>query len=919
MSEKDLGIPENDHHLRIPYEQLLAENDRFRQLLLEHGIQFEEEIEHRQEEPFQQPPDVDAVAIADLNADTHAVNRHSPLNDRVSLFMSYFFGRKDVYARQWRSKDGKIGYSPGCRNEWMPGVCGKPKIKCAECTNVQYFPCDEAAISEHLSGKHILGIYPLLPDDTCRLLVIDFDEASWRNDIRAMMTACASRSVPYAVEISRSGNGAHFWLFFTEPIEASLARSFGSLLLTQSMQENARLRFSSYDRMFPNQDTMPKGGFGNLIALPFQKEAYKNGGCVFVDENFLPYSDQWVFLSSVRRISRSQIESWMAKERLSPLGTLRQEDMDGKPWLRDHALTADRIPLPSTVCCVSADRLYIPVDGLSQKAQNHIKRLAAFRNPAFYRAQAMRMPVWNKPRVICCAEYADSFLCLPRGCKEALCAFAEENGSLLNWEDNRCQGRLIDVSFRGALREEQQMALDALMKEEDGVLSAATAFGKTVIAAALIAQRQVNTLILVHRTQLMQQWKERLSDFLIVREELQIISKCRGRKKLREAIGVYGGGKDTRSGVIDVAILQSMGPSDEIKPWIGEYGMVIVDECHHVPAVSFEQVIKAVHAKYVYGLTATPTRQDGHHPILNMYLGPIRYQVDAKAQAEKRPFSHVMIPRFTGARLYVNNEEQTPPINQYYEQILSDDLRNHLIVDDVMGCIREGRNCLLLSERTKHVKLLADLLEKQVNGVIMLMGGKTHKEANAQIDALRSIPLNKPVIVCATGKYIGEGFDEPRLDTLFLTMPISWHGTLAQYAGRLHRLHEGKREVRVYDYVDSNAEMLERMYHKRLKGYASIGYHVSPDAYDAALSSDIIYNQTTFFRCFEDDLAQARKSAIIVSPYAALRRVRCLESALTAAQNRGVSVTIYTRPVESFNPKADSQQKLPSRHWPRWT
>lgn len=900
MSENDGSLPGNNHALRLLYKQLQTENIRLKQLLTSHGILYESDQESQQEEPPHPSTDQQSVSENHSSAGVNKLTKQSPLSERVSLFISYFCGRKDVYARQWRGKDGKIGYSPACKNEWIQGVCRKPKLKCADCSNSVYLPYDETAITDHLSGKCMIGVYPLLPDDTCGFLVIDFDEADWKADIRAMTATCANRNIPYAVEISRSGNGAHFWLFFQETIEASTARNFGSLLLSQTMQENARLQFSSYDRMFPNQDTMPKGGFGNLIALPFQKEAYKHGGCIFVDETLTPYPDQWTFLSSVHRISHLQIEAWMAKEHTSPLGELRHEEIEENPWMRNRAAPALSFNMPSTISCVEADRLYVPVDGLSQKAQNHIKRLAAFRNPAFYKAQAMRLPVWNKPRIICCAEYVDRYLCLPRGCKDAFCSLAAQSGTSVHWKDARCAGRTIEVDFHGSLREEQLLALDALIREENGVLSATTAFGKTVIAAALIAQKRVNTLILVHRTQLMQQWKERLSEFLVIRETLPDAQKHRGRKKHRDVIGIFGGGKDTRGGIIDIGIFQSMGSADEIKLWIGEYGMVIVDECHHVPAVSFENVIKAVKAKYIYGLTATPARQDGHHPILSMYLGPIRYQVDAKAQAKKRPFSHIMIPRFTGTRFHINAEEHMPIISQYYAQIILDDLRNHLITDDVLSCIKEGRNCLLLTERTKHVKVLAELLDKHIDGVITLTGGKTSKETAAQIDALRNAPLNRPLVICATGKYIGEGFDEPRLDTLFLTMPISWHGTLAQYAGRLHRLHVGKREVRVYDYIDSSEEMLERMYQKRLKGYASIGYQVSPDACDASVSGDIIYNQITFQRCFIDDISQARSSIVIVSPYTTLRRVNWLKNILTVAQSRGVSVTVYTRPAESF-------------------
>lgn len=408
-------------------------------------------------------------------------------------------------------------------------------------------------------------------------------------------------------------------------------------------------------------------------------------------------------------------------------------------------------------------------------------------------------------------------------------------------------------------------------------------------------------MILVHRKQLLDQWRDRLTSFLNIHEALPELPKKRGPKQNRSIIGSFFSGKDNRSGIIDIALMQSMGSKDEVKQFIRDYGMVIIDECHHVPAVSFENVMKHVQAKYVYGLTATPKRQDGHHPILFMHLGPIRYRVDAKAQAAHRPFTHMMIPRFTGACFQLDPQSHTPHIGQYYTQMISDDLRNHMIVEDAIACVKEGRNCLLLSERTQHVYWLAERLSQQIDGVLTLVGGKSPSETKKQISLLRAAPLARPLILCATGKYIGEGFDESRLDTLFLTMPISWHGTLAQYAGRLHRLHEGKREVRVYDYIDHNVEMLERMYHKRLKGYASIGYQVSAQYDMSSISSDIIYDQNTFQERFMLDLLQARQSVEIVSPYVSAGRIHWFKDAFLHLLAKGISVSVFTRPPNSFS------------------
>ncbi|MEG0048877.1 MAG: DEAD/DEAH box helicase family protein [Clostridia bacterium] len=883
-------LRQENQQLRQENQQLRQENQRLHAVCLRHGIDAS--------------PNPAAQLISNttsIHAQQPCVTKKSCFSDKASLFLSLFRGRQDVYARQWQNKEGRIGYSPACKNEWVHGMCGKPKQKCADCSNAAYLPYHADAIRQHLNGECVIGIYPLMKEETCTFLAIDFDEENWRADIRTVAEACTELAIPCYIEVSRSGNGAHLWFFFDAPVEASLARTMGTLMLTKAMEKRATLTFSSYDRMFPNQDTMPKGGFGNLIALPFQPMAFRRGGCVFVDEQYHPFEDQWVLLSSIQKIPREQLEACAVRQHGSPLGQLRidTEESDSKPWDK-KAIHLTAVDFPPSMQAVMADQLYLPTTGLSNKAQNQIKRLAAFRNPQFYQAQAMRMPIWDKPRVICCAEYRGEYLCLPRGCKEQLVDLVKKCGASIIWQDERQSGKAIDVTFTGVLREEQEAALTALLAHDDGILSATTAFGKTVVGAALIAQRKVNTLILVHRKQLLTQWKERLGAFLEIHDQLPEAPQKRGRKKIREIIGTFGGGKDTRGGIVDIAIMQSMGAADAIKPWIGDYGMVLVDECHHVPAVSFEQVLKGVRAKYVYGLTATPTRQDGHHPILTMYLGNIRHRVNAKEQAEKQPFAHVMIPRFTGASFCIDQETKIPAIGQYYARILEDDLRNHMIVDDVLTCVKEGRSCLLLSERTRHVEMLSDLLKNHVKNVMVMTGGKTNTESARQLERLRNAPTDQPLVICATGKYIGEGFDEARLDTLFLTMPISWHGTLAQYAGRLHRLYDAKREVRVYDYVDSSVEMLERMYHKRLKGYAAIGYQVAALQQGVGMDSDIIYDQNTFQPRFLFDLNKARKSIVIVSPYITMKRVRWLEECFHQAIERRVSITVITRPAGSF-------------------
>ena len=496
--------------------RLRAENAMLRALLQAHGIAI---------------PGGDA-ATANAVAEVSAVSKRSPIADKITLFMSLFQGREDVYARRWEGKNGRAGYSPVCGNEWRKGVCIKPKGKCGECGHAAYLPFDENAVAAHLSRSCVLGVYPLLRDETCRFLAIDFDEERWRDDVRMAADTCRAQGIPCSVEISRSGSGAHLWIFFSEAVEAAKARALGSMILTLSMKEHAKLSFRSYDRMFPNQDTMPKGGFGNLIALPLQVAAARHGGSLFVDEALKPNADQWVYLSKVGKLSASQVEELLSKLHVSPLGALRPED-DEAPWQR-KITKLKPADLPPCAEITLADRLYLPAEVFSNKAQNQIKRLAAFRNPQFYRAQAMRMPVWNLPRVISCAEYCGETLALPRGRLDDVIQWLSTNNVEINIRDGRCPGRSIDVSFNGTLRGEQTDALKALSAWDNGILSATTAFGKTVVGAALIAEKKVSTLVLVHRSQLMAQWKERLEQFLTIREELPLLPKRRGRQKQRE-------------------------------------------------------------------------------------------------------------------------------------------------------------------------------------------------------------------------------------------------------------------------------------------------------------------------------------------------------------------------------------------------
>ena len=832
----------------------------------------------------------------------HLKARANP-TEKIRLFMSLFKGRDDLYAKRWESREGRSGYAPVCLNEWKTGFCGKPEVKCTFCQHRSYAALDETVIEAHLRGNLVAGIYPLRQDEKCHFLAIDFDKDGWQQDVSTLKDVCTAFAVPVAIERSRSGHGAHAWFFFADPVAASLARKFGSALLTCAMSERHQIKFKSYDRFFPNQDTMPRGGFGNLIALPLQKGARENDHSVFIDERFHPYEDQWGFLAPIRRLSEDEIGALISKLcHGSELGELEQDDEEAtKPWETSRSKLS-RHEFPTVMQLVKANMLYMGKSGISQKALNALKRLAAFKNPEFYRAQAMRMSTYGKPRIISCAEETPEYLCLPRGCEADLATLLVEAGVEVEWSDKTHPGRHIEVAFTGVLREDQELAAEAMLKHDCGVLSAATAFGKTVIAARLIAERKTNTLILTHRQQLLPQWMAKLAQFLEIDAELSVAAKKWGRKSRQSLIGQIGAGRVNPRGIIDVAIMQSLASGGEVKECIKDYGMVIVDECHHVPAFSFEQILKRVHAKYIYGLTATPARRDGHHPIIFMHCGPVRYRTDARKEAEKRPFEHYVIPRFTGFRAPFDREEKDMSIQEFYSGIATDELRNQQITDDVIRAHENGRNALILTERTAHVELLAGKLREKIPDVITLTGGRGGKETRNALARIAETPACGQLTLVATGRYIGEGFDEPRLDTLFLAMPISWRGTLQQYAGRLHRLFENKQEVQVYDYVDIHVRTLEKMYQKRLAGYAVIGYRAKAESV-AEEPADIIFNNTNFLPVYHNDMMNAAREAVIVSPFVTRRRAFQMLPNMEAALAKRVSVVVVTRPTNAYKDK----------------
>ncbi len=863
-------------------EQAMSEIRRLRELLDANGIEW-----RHKEAALQQP-------AANLTPE-----------EKIVLFRSIFKGREDVFAQRWFSRtSGKSGYQPVCRKEWNRDFCDKKKYKCANCPNQEFEQLGYDYIYRHLvgndpDGKDVIGLYAITCNNGCYFLCADFDdkncEHGYKDDVKAYVSVCRDWGIPAYVERSRSGNGAHVWIFFQEEVKARDVRSLGNAILTEAMEREGRMSFKSYDRFFPNQDILPDGGFGNLVALPLQGQSRRSGNSIFLDDDFNPIADQWTYLQEFKKVTIKQLSDAIAAHCDQPLLGELSKTSDDEPWEKPRAKVMDKSHFPKAIQLTLANGIYVPLEGLSSKPINYLKRIAAFKNPEFFAKQGMRLPTYNIPRIISCAEMTDDYLIMPRGCEDSVIDFLKLNGIATTLVDKRTVGEPIEVAFKGNLRAEQTDAVKSLLAHSNGTLHATTAFGKTVAGIAIIADRKVNTLILVHTKALLDQWRERLESFLdfdMIKPEQQ---KGRGRKKRIKKFGAVSSTENSLNGKIDVALIQScLDEEDGVKPFVKDYGMVIVDECHHISAVNYEQVLRAVNARYVYGLTATPKRKDGHHPIIFMQCGAIRYISDAKQQLETQTFQRILVPRFT---LYRDISDEKKNFSCIVAKIAEDEVRNQLIIGDIKSVMDEGRTPLVLSNRTAHIDILTESCRPFCKNIIRLVGSESDKSKRETMERLKTIPSDEPLIVIATGKYIGEGFDLPRLDTLFLTLPNSWEGLIAQYAGRLHRDYADKEDVRIYDYVDLRVPVCESMYRKRLSAYKKQGYGISEQSEGifAEPVTKSIFDKDNFESTFHADLTNALHSVLISCPRLKWRHRPRLIDLLQNKLSKGASVTISVR------------------------
>ena len=737
-------------------------------------------------------------------------------SDKIKLFEELFVSRNDVFPKFWENKKkGTKGFSPVCNNEWKYGICSKPKIKCSECLHRDFQILDSKIIESHLTGLLTIGMYALKPDDTCIFLAADFDKSEWETDVISYKEAGEKMGVPVYIEKSRSGNGAHAWIFFSESIPAYKARHLGTIILTQAAKENFNISLQSYDRFFPNQDYMPKGGYGNLIAMPLQMEPRKCGNTVFVDNNITPYKAQWQFLAEILRLSKQDVDEIIAtnSNTVKEFNLYESEDLRINEAETGLNINQDELIdcYPEKIILHLGSMINLDISKLPVKLIFIIKRIATFANPVFFIKQKMRFSTWNIPKYISCVELIENVLRIPRALLDYCEDILQQAGAKIIIEDKRNSLENIDIRFTGKLKSTQKTAVTKLLNFNYSVLNAPTGTGKTIIAINIICKRNKPTLILVHRKQILDQWKKQIIQFTDID---------------KNKIGIIGSGKNLVTGIIDIAMLQTLSKRDNINELKNLYEQIIVDECHHIPAPSFDAVISKFPVRYTLGLTATPIRKDGHHPILHMLIGPIKY-----TYSENPDDSIKRITFFKETTFKISNEYgERPPIHEVWNNIIEDEKRNNLITSDIINVIKNKRIPLVLSERKDHLEFISESLKRNSNNEIEIciftgdIGKKLRKKNFVIIE--NYISENKPFCILSIGSLIGEGFDLPELDTLFLTMPISFKGRVIQYAGRLHRKHNKKNEVHIYDYVDTTLGLTISMFKKRVAAYRNMRYEL---------------------------------------------------------------------------------------------
>lgn len=907
---------ENISHLQMQLNNLQLENQILKNILDTAGVPYMQEIVR-----LRTPEE-----LCDYDPNQGArIKAPDEITEKMAiLFYSRFWGRQDVYAKRNEKKEtGEVSYYTQCYNFWKEGCPKKQKqkIHCKDCRHQSYKQLTKEDILAHLRGKSynasdVIGVFPLLTDGTCRFLVYDFDnhekgaekkdyaneDDTWIKEVEAMRKICILNGIDPLVERSRSGRGAHIWIFFDKPISAALVRKFGTALLDKGAEQVNLKSFKYYDRMLPAQDILSEGGLGNLIALPLQGKALEEGNSAFIDSNWNAYPNQWEILWSKPRLSREFIETKLREWRttIEDLEVAEKGEEREKPWEKNRKFSSTDVD--GKMHLTLANGIYVDNTNLKPALQNKIRRMAAISNQVYYKNQAIGTSNYGTSRWIYLGQdHVSGYIEIPRGLYGMLIENMEQAKIPYVLEDERQVGKNIHVEFKGKLREEQKAAMNAILKFDNGILHAATAFGKTVVCSAIIAEKKVNTLIILESSALMDQWKEALEKFLEVNEALPEYTTKTGRIKVRkEVIGRLQGAHDSMTGIIDIAMAGSLCKKGEFHDLLNEYGMILVDECHHAASDTISNVLKEVKAKYVYGVTATPKRGDGLEKINYMLLGPIRYSYTAKEKAKAQGIEHLVYPRFTPivAPRGVITKKMHP--NEAYDIIRDNEIRDDLIISDIKECVSIGRTPVVLSRYKEHSKTLYERLKSYADQVFLMTGNNSKKEHKKILEQLQQVDAKESVILIATGALIGEGFDFPRLDTLFMAMPVSFHSIVEQYAGRLNRDYEGKENVIVYDYVDTHIPMFDDMYAKRLKAYKQIGYDVCGGLESKKQIVNAIFDGTNYYEIYKKDLLEADKNIVISSPVISGAKVHDLISILHDKQLAGIEITIVTWEPDSY-------------------
>lgn len=873
-------------------------------------------------------------AVEVYDPDQSARIKKFDVTDKIAsdFFMMFCRGRKDVYdLRYTNPKTGKNGYYSQCFNRWDRGchIQKKDGVRCKDCELRAYKPVTLPLIKAHMNGtdpngNDVVAIYPMLENNLCQLLVFDFDnhakgaeqedyaniDDGWKEEINALRRICKNLDVDAVVERSRSGRGAHLWIFFKEMVPARLARRFGFALLEKGAESVNLKSFKYYDRMIPTQDALPEGGLGNVIALPLQGMALKSGNSAFIDENWNAYEDQLNVLAGTRRLTRQGIEDYLSL--WYSTGSTSEDNGTDAPWDKNSEIEAGSVK--GVVRIVLADRIYIDSTGMSNKTKRQLRRMATFSNKQYFQNQAMDMPNYDESRFIYLGSDEGKYIVLPRGLREEILKKFDNAGISYKIEDKRTKGQELNISFRGELRESQIPAVETMLENETGILHAATAFGKTVVCCDMIARRGISTLILVDRADLMNQWIKRLEEFLDIDEELPEYQTKTGRTRKRKSlIGNLQGAHDTLTGIVDVAMIRSLKKKDGFHPKLKEYAQVYFDECHHAASDSAIEVLQEINAKYVYGVTATPKRGDGKEKINEFLLGPIRYRFTAKDRAEEQNINHLVYPRFTRT-VKPHHLSKTPYGNDAYELIRNNDVRDEQIIRDVADCVQAGRTPVVLTKYVDHAKKLSERLKTYADRLILLTGANGTKARRAQVEELNKVDNSDSLILVGTGSLLGEGFDFPRLDTLFMATPVSGENVVEQYVGRLNRDYDGKENVIVYDYVDSHIPKFDKMYSARMKAYKKIGYELCVNMDGEKQKANAIYDIENYAETYLKDLEEANSAVVVSSPRLNNQKVDRIINMLGKRRELGVKVTIVTWHPDAYKyGKDDVRMELMER------